>query len=278
MLPHQTFARSSTRHAACFMTTNADAVAARSSRLLAAKEAAGLSFDQLAVSLGLTNTYTAQLFLGQAQLKPTTAPKLKAALPTINDDDLAAMVAHFPMRGFDEKILQEPNVYRTYEAITHYGEAIKRLINEQCGDGAKCRTRTPSTSRTDLHPMFYHMVSRSASFVPTSNSPPLASGTDSLVYQPTLSSGRVRSNAILPVDSHILPRRSSHGHTDYCGAISYTDILLNADIAIPVQRAIRCRNLPYPETPLLTHFGCLEAATACDSCHHWHVTMSAYIP
>ena len=40
-----------------------------------------------------------------------------------------------PMRGFNDEILKEPNVYRTYEAITHYGEAIKMLINEQCGDG-----------------------------------------------------------------------------------------------------------------------------------------------
>ena len=40
-----------------------------------------------------------------------------------------------PMRGFNDEILKEPNVYRTYEAITHYGLAIKELINEQCGDG-----------------------------------------------------------------------------------------------------------------------------------------------
>ena len=39
------------------------------------------------------------------------------------------------MRAFDDEILKEPNVYRTYEAITHYGEAIKSLINEQYGDG-----------------------------------------------------------------------------------------------------------------------------------------------
>ena len=39
-----------------------------------------------------------------------------------------------PMRGFSEEILKEPNVYRTYEAITHYGLAIE-MINEQCGDG-----------------------------------------------------------------------------------------------------------------------------------------------
>ena len=112
-----------------------DAVAKRSGRLLAAKEEADMSFDELATALGLTNTYTAQLFLGQAKLKAPTAVKLKEALPSISDDDLQAMQAHFPMRGFDERILQEPNVYRTYEAVTHYGEAIKRLINEQCGDG-----------------------------------------------------------------------------------------------------------------------------------------------
>eukprot|EP00975_Prorocentrum_lima_P069448 12926456-Prorocentrum_lima.AAC.1 len=45
------------------------------------------------------------------------------------------MTTAFPMRAFDEEILKEPNVYRTYEAITHYGEAIKSIINEQCGDG-----------------------------------------------------------------------------------------------------------------------------------------------
>jgi len=117
------------------MVHGADEVAARTARLLAAKEAAGLSFDELAGSLGLTNTYTAQLFLGQAKLSAATAPKLQAALPGVDEADVEAMVRYFPTRGFDEKILQEPNVYRTYEAITHYGEAIKSLINEQCGDG-----------------------------------------------------------------------------------------------------------------------------------------------
>ena len=117
------------------MVHGAEEVAARTARLLAAKEAAGLSFDELAESLGLTNTYTAQLFLGQAKLTPQTAPKLKAALPGVDDADVEAMVRYFPTRGFDEEILKEPHVYRTYEAITHYGEAIKSIINEQCGDG-----------------------------------------------------------------------------------------------------------------------------------------------
>ena len=103
----------------CYTTLDADKTAARVQRCLAVKEASGVSFDELATSLGLTNTYTCQLFLGQAQLKSDTAPKLKAALPALSDEDVAAMQGA-PMRGFDDEILKEPNVYRTYEAITHY--------------------------------------------------------------------------------------------------------------------------------------------------------------
>mmetsp|Transcript_67246 Transcript_67246/g.111807 ORF Transcript_67246/g.111807 Transcript_67246/m.111807 type:complete len:181 (+) Transcript_67246:46-588(+) len=114
---------------------NPEEVAARSARLLCAKEKAGKSFDQIAHEIGMTNTYTAQLLLGQAKLGTATAPKLKAALPEVSNADIEAMVQHFPMRAFDPSILKEPNVYRTYEAVTHYGEAIKMLINEQCGDG-----------------------------------------------------------------------------------------------------------------------------------------------
>jgi cyanate lyase len=107
----------------------------RVGRVLAAKIHAGLTFDDLAEKLGVTNTYAAQLVLGQAKLSPETAPKLKAALPILSDVDVQDMVDSFPMRGFDDEILKEPNVYRTYEAITHYGVAIKSIINEQCGDG-----------------------------------------------------------------------------------------------------------------------------------------------
>mmetsp|Transcript_17285 Transcript_17285/g.31743 ORF Transcript_17285/g.31743 Transcript_17285/m.31743 type:complete len:202 (-) Transcript_17285:207-812(-) len=104
-------------------------------RLLEAKGASGKSFNEIADELGLMNAYVCQLFLGQAQLKDgATAEALQAAVPGISDGDLQAM-KECPFRGFDSKILKEPNVYRTYEAITHYGEAIKMLINEECGDG-----------------------------------------------------------------------------------------------------------------------------------------------
>jgi len=116
-------------------SASSSATLARVERVLAAKAAEGLSYDALAEQLGVTNTYAAQLLLGQAKLTAETAPKLRQALPALTDDDLQEMQATFPMRSFDDAILKEPHVYRTYEAVTHYGEAIKRIINEQCGDG-----------------------------------------------------------------------------------------------------------------------------------------------
>ncbi|KAJ1461540.1 cyanate lyase C-terminal domain-containing protein [Pelagophyceae sp. CCMP2097] len=55
-------------------------------------------------------------------------------LPTLSPEVFEKMMIP-PMRGWDQEILKEPNVYRTYEALTHYGMAIKLLINEKFGDG-----------------------------------------------------------------------------------------------------------------------------------------------
>ncbi|KAG5178053.1 cyanate lyase C-terminal domain-containing protein [Tribonema minus] len=103
-------------------------------RLQNAKESSGLTFDQLAEGLGVTNSYAAQLLLNQAQLKPHTAEKLAKLLPELTQDDLKAM-QRCPMRSFDPEIQQEPLIYRLDEAVMHYGEALKQIINEKFGDG-----------------------------------------------------------------------------------------------------------------------------------------------
>ena len=118
-----------------YSSHSAQETAERTRRLLDAKDSAGLSYDELASRLGVTNTYAARLLLGQARLGPDTAARLRECLPAASAEDVDAMVRLHPMRGFDAEILKEPNVYRTYEAVTHYGEAIKSIINEQCGDG-----------------------------------------------------------------------------------------------------------------------------------------------
>jgi cyanate lyase len=74
-------------------------------RLLAAKALSGKSFDDLAVGLGLTNLYTAQLFMNQTQLRPDTALKLRTLVPDISELDLAVM-QKCPMRSFDPATIQ----------------------------------------------------------------------------------------------------------------------------------------------------------------------------
>lgn len=75
-------------------------------RLLAAKAASGKTYDEIALSCGLTNLFTAQLFMNQAQLRPDTAAKLSAAVPGISSSDLLFMQKP-PMRSFDPMIMQE---------------------------------------------------------------------------------------------------------------------------------------------------------------------------
>ncbi|KAF5465888.1 hypothetical protein F2P56_015853 [Juglans regia] len=103
-------------------------------RLLAVKRNSGKSYSQVAVETGLTNVYVAQLLRRQAQLKPETAPKLKAALPELTEDLLQEMMRP-PMRSYDPNLIQEPTIYRLNEAVMHFGESIKEIINEEFGDG-----------------------------------------------------------------------------------------------------------------------------------------------
>ena len=54
-------------------------------KLLAAKDACGKTYDQLADELGLANVYVAQLFRRQAQLKKSTEDKLVKLVPTLTE-------------------------------------------------------------------------------------------------------------------------------------------------------------------------------------------------
>ncbi|KAK4270711.1 hypothetical protein QN277_019486 [Acacia crassicarpa] len=102
--------------------------------LQAVKSRSGKSYNQIAEETGLTNVYVAQLLRRQAQLKPETAPKLRAALPDLPDDLVHEMMKP-PKRSFDPHLIQEPTVYRLNEAVMHFGESIKEIINEEFGDG-----------------------------------------------------------------------------------------------------------------------------------------------
>jgi cyanate lyase len=105
-------------------------------RLLKAKQASGKSFTEIATEIGCTNLYTTALFYNQHQLKAgRTEELLIAAVPALKEDGLIEEMKKAPWRRFDPDVLQEPSLYRFYEFLCHNGEAIKALINEECGDG-----------------------------------------------------------------------------------------------------------------------------------------------
>ncbi|XP_073282658.1 cyanate hydratase-like isoform X1 [Primulina huaijiensis] len=102
--------------------------------LQAVKRNSGKTYGQIAEETGLTNVYVAQLLRRQAQLKPDTAPLLRAALPELSEDHLHEMMQP-PLRSYDPRLIQEPTIYRLNEAVMHFGESIKEIINEEFGDG-----------------------------------------------------------------------------------------------------------------------------------------------
>lgn len=103
-------------------------------QLQCVKRTSGKSYSQIAKETGLTNVYVAQLLRRQAQLKPETAPKLRAALPNLPENLIVEMMTP-PLRSYDPHLIQDPTIYRLNEAVMHFGESIKEIINEEYGDG-----------------------------------------------------------------------------------------------------------------------------------------------
>ncbi|GER52257.1 cyanate hydratase [Striga asiatica] len=98
------------------------------------KRKSGKTYGQIAEETGLTNVFVAQLLRRQAQLKLGTAPLLRAALPALTDELINEMMQP-PLRSYDPNLIQDPAVYRLNEAVMHFGESIKEIINEEFGDG-----------------------------------------------------------------------------------------------------------------------------------------------
>lgn len=61
-------------------------------------KATGLTFDEIAKKLSLTNIYATNLFYLQAQLKPETAKKLSKIVPGISEQD----IKHMQVRTYKE--------------------------------------------------------------------------------------------------------------------------------------------------------------------------------
>jgi cyanate lyase len=100
----------------------------------AAKATLGLTWSQLAGSVGRPVAWTTAALLGQ---HPMTAAQAKAACSLLDlGEDVQQALQLQPTRGaLETAVPADPTIYRFYEVLQVYGPTIKELIHEQFGDG-----------------------------------------------------------------------------------------------------------------------------------------------
>jgi cyanate lyase len=102
--------------------------------VLEAKQAKGLSFEDLAGHVGRHEVWVATAILGQATMSAEEAGRVADVLGL--DGEVATALAQIPSRGaFDGDVPVDPLLYRFFEIIQVFGPAIKAVIHEKFGDG-----------------------------------------------------------------------------------------------------------------------------------------------
>lgn len=102
--------------------------------ILKAKEAKGLTWDQIAKSSSHSETWIVAALLGQATMSPEEAQEVGKILAL--DTEVMQALTQIPYRGQDIQMPPtDPLIYRFYEIVMNYGPTFKELIQEKFGDG-----------------------------------------------------------------------------------------------------------------------------------------------
>lgn len=103
-------------------------------RILEAKQAKGITFEEISKAVGWHKVWTAAALLGQASMSKEEAEKAVKALGL--GGEVAGALQVPPMKGsLDATVPVDPLIYRLHE-ITHvYGTTIKEIVHEMFGDG-----------------------------------------------------------------------------------------------------------------------------------------------
>ena len=102
--------------------------------ILAAKQAKGLSWSDIAAAVGRSKEWSTAACLGQMTLSEAQAQALGKLLE-LHAEAVAALQVT-PYRGsLPTAVPTDPLIYRFYELIQVYGTTFKELITEEFGDG-----------------------------------------------------------------------------------------------------------------------------------------------
>ena len=111
-----------------------DAKIALGQKILAIKQAKGLTWAALAAQLGHSPVWTCAACLGQMSMTAETAAKTSEILDLAEDD--VVLLQAIPYRGsLPTQVPTDPLIYRFYELVMVYGTTWKELIQEEFGDG-----------------------------------------------------------------------------------------------------------------------------------------------
>ncbi|EIM90937.1 Cyanase [Stereum hirsutum FP-91666 SS1] len=105
-------------------------------QLFEAKAKKDLTFEEISKAIGRDEVWTAALFYGQAKGSPEDLKALAEILEIPHTNVDAEIGAHwFPQRGLGPVPPTDPVIYRLFEGILVYGQALKAIIHEKFGDG-----------------------------------------------------------------------------------------------------------------------------------------------
>jgi cyanate lyase len=101
--------------------------------ILEAKFEKGLKWSDIAKAAGLSAEYTCSACLGMNHLEKQNADAVAELLCLGNE--VSTALQRFPHKTWNHAVPTDPVIYRWYEMVGVYGEAIKELIHEKFGDG-----------------------------------------------------------------------------------------------------------------------------------------------
>jgi len=103
-------------------------------KLLAAKKAQGVTFEDLEKAVGLDETWIASVIYRQASASIEEATKIVTTLGLA--ESMAESLTVPPLKGsLEPQIPTDPLIYRFYEIMQVYGMPIKAVVHEKFGDG-----------------------------------------------------------------------------------------------------------------------------------------------
>ena len=102
--------------------------------LLEAKKTKGVTFENIAQSVGRHKVWVTASIMGQTRMSAEEANALVKFLEV--DQEIASILQDSPMKGsLDSEVPADPLLYRFHEITEVYGTTIKALIHEMFGDG-----------------------------------------------------------------------------------------------------------------------------------------------